>query len=503
MAAAIEEARWALRQRHLVEEAAHAPAIDALAVALKSQGAGLQEKVQDLQDELVQCYRAQAQVSEQLLEEVAAVKTMRVELSQKTEALECYQADLLSNREEASRLQATLDEKLSELELITPENQELRKQVEKLEAQSRVLEEENKMLIDRWMSQKMQDAERLNEANAMYEDLLARVKAGRLEELARQQVDGIVRYSESGAEDYVEMRNPTKLRHTLQGHDRGCTAAIFQHNSDFLVSGGNDKLVKLWNTKSGSTISSLSGCLSSVLDLALPADNKFVLGAGGDHKLYYWEISSGRIRHCLTGHTEKVCSVDISKVSNNIAISGAHDRTMKFWDLQKGYATRTVICHSNCNALCFTSDASMFCSGHIDGTLRFWDARMGKLANEIAAHGQVITSVSISRSGRMVLTSGRDNQHNLFDVRSMEICASLKAQGHRVSSNWTRSCISADETYVAAGSENGSVVVWNTKNCLVESTLSGHAGSVLACAWSDLGKPLASADRFGNIHLWQ
>ncbi|MCO5603815.1 hypothetical protein L7F22_057968 [Adiantum nelumboides] len=163
MAAAIEEARWALRQRHLVEEAAHAPIIDALALALKSQGTGLQEKVQDLQDELVQCYRAQAQVSEQLLEEVAAVKSMRVELSQKTEALERSQADLRSKREEATQLQATLDEKLSELDLITPENQELRKQVEKLEAQSRVLEEENKMLIDRWMSQKMQDAERLNE----------------------------------------------------------------------------------------------------------------------------------------------------------------------------------------------------------------------------------------------------------------------------------------------------------------------------------------------------
>ncbi|KAH7288291.1 hypothetical protein KP509_31G020700 [Ceratopteris richardii] len=428
---------------------------------------------------------------------------MKMEISQKTQSLEQCQADLLSSREEAARLKATLDEKLGALELLVPENVELRKQVENLEVQSRMLKEENRMLIDRWMSQKMQDAERLNEANAMYQDLLERMKAGRLEELASQQVDGIVRCSELGAEDYVEIKSPRKLKHTIQAHERGCTTAIFQHNSDVLVSGGNDRLVKLWNTRSGSLISSLSGCLSSIFDVALPADNKFVLGACGDHKLYHWEVSSGRIRHCLTGHTEKVCSVDISKVSSNVALSGAHDRTMKFWDLQRGYATNTVVCHSNCNALCFTSDASLFCSGHMDGTLRFWDSRTGKIANEIAAHGQGITSVSVSRSGWMVLTTGRDNQHNLFDVRSMEICASLKAQGHRVSSNWTRSCISADERYVAAGSENGSVVIWNVKNCKVESTLSGHSASVLVCSWSDLGKPLASADRYGNINLWQ
>lgn len=499
---AIQEACWALRQRHLLEEGAHAPAMHALSLALKSQGSGLQEKVQELQDELVQCYRAQAQVSEQLLEEVAASKALRAELSQKTEALQQCQADLNSNREEVLRLRTTLEEKSNALDLITPENSELRQQVQRLEEQSRALQHENKMLIDRWMSQKMQDAERLNEANAMYEDLLERLKAGRLEELARQQVDGIVRHSESGAEDYVELKNPTGLRLTLQGHEKGCTAALFQHNSDVLVSGGNDRLVKIWNTKSGAVISTLSGCLGSVLDVALPADNKFVLGASSDHKLYLWDIHSGRIRHLLTGHTEKVCTVDVSKVSNRTAISGAHDRTMKLWDLQRGYGMSTVVCHSNCNALCLTSDASLFCSGHMDGTLRFWDTRTGKSANEIAAHGQVITSVSVSRSGRTVLTSGRDNQHNLFDVRTMEICATFKAQGHRVSSNWNRSCISADENYVASGSDNGSVLVWSTRKNVLESTLTGHSASVLACAWSDVGKPFASADKSGFIYLW-
>ena len=37
MAMAIEEARWALRHRHQIEEAAHSPALNALSIARKSQ----------------------------------------------------------------------------------------------------------------------------------------------------------------------------------------------------------------------------------------------------------------------------------------------------------------------------------------------------------------------------------------------------------------------------------------------------------------------------------
>ena len=58
----------------------------------------MQEKVQELQDELVQCYRAQTQVSEQFVEEIAASKVLKLELSQTVETLVHCQKELLSNR---------------------------------------------------------------------------------------------------------------------------------------------------------------------------------------------------------------------------------------------------------------------------------------------------------------------------------------------------------------------------------------------------------------------
>ncbi|KAJ7519117.1 hypothetical protein O6H91_20G023600 [Diphasiastrum complanatum] len=359
------------------------------------------------------------------------------------------------------------------------------------------------MLVDRWMTQKMQDAERLNEANAMYEDMMERFKATRLEELARQQVDGIVRYSEAGAENYVVSRLPKTVRHTIRAHDGACSALAFENNGHLVFSGGHDCLVKVWDTTAGTIVNTLRGCLGSVVDVAVSVDNNLVLGASTDHKLYLWDANSSRIRHTLTGHSEKVVATDFSKTTNRRAISAAHDRTIKLWDLVSGYGVNTIICYSNCNSACLTSDASIICSGHLDGSLRQWDLRSGKLTNEVAAHGQGITSVSLSRNGHSILTTGRDNFHTVFDVHTLEVRARFSAPGYRAATNWSRSCMSADEKYVAAGSADGAVFLWNWNSNELESTLKSHTSTVLACVWSDVGRSLITSDKAGSICIWE
>lgn len=151
-------------------------------------------------------------------------------------------------------------------------------------------------------------------------------------------------------------------------------------------------------------------------------------------------MNSGRIRHTLMGHCEKVCAVDVSKISSWHVVSADYDRTIKVWDLQKGYCTNTIIFHSNCNTLCFTMDGYTVCSGHVDGNLCLWDIQTGKLIHEVTARSLSVTSISMSGNGNMLLTSGRDNLHNLFDTRTLEVCTTLRASGNRVASNWSRSC---------------------------------------------------------------
>ncbi|GAB2269741.1 autophagy protein 16, interacts with Atg12p-Atg5p [Dionaea muscipula] len=499
---AIKHALKSLRKRHLAEEGAHAPAITALSRPIAYQGSEWKEKAENLEVELQQCYKAQSRLSEQLVVEVTTSRATKASVQEKESLINDLQKEIDQMRDECSQVKMLLEEKTKALELAIIENQELRSQFEEMALKVKNVEAENKMLIDRWLLQKMKDAEQLNEANAVLGDMLNQQHMSSILELARLQVDGVVRQSEEGAEYYAESTVPSACKRRIPAHDGGCASILFEYNSGKLVTGGQDRTVKMWDTNTGSLNHTLHGCLGSVLDLAITHDNKTVIAASSSNNLYVWDVISGRIRHTLTGHTDKACAVDVSKVSSRHVVSAAHDRTIKAWDLQKGYCTNTIIFPSNCNSICYGMDGRTICSGHVDGNLRLWDVQSGKLVTEVAAHSLAITSISLSRNGNMVLTSGRDNLHNLFDMRTLEVYTTLRAGGNRMASNWSRSCISPDDYYVAAGSVDGSVYIWSIQKADIAATLKEHAASVLCCAWSGVGKPLATSDKNGSVCIW-
>lgn len=125
-------------------------------------------------------------------------------------------------------------------------------------------------------------------------------------------------------------------------------------------------------------------------------------------------------------------------------------------------------------------DGLTICSGHVDGNLRLWDIQTGKLPSEFAAHSLAVTSLSLSRSENIILSSGRDNLHNLFDMRTLQICATLRGNGNEVASNWSTSCISPDDAYVAAGSADGSVHIWSVAKARIVRSLTSP---VSCCCW--------------------
>ncbi|GAB2213345.1 hypothetical protein Droror1_Dr00021374 [Drosera rotundifolia] len=499
---AIKHALKALRKRHLVEEAAHGPAIVALSRPLVYQGLEWKEKAENFEAELQQCYKAQSRLSEQLVVEVAECRAAKTLAQEKESLIEELQKDIGVTREECSQVKLLLEERSKALELVVSENQELRTGFEEMAVKLQEVQAENKMLIDRWLLQKMKDAEQLNEANALLRDMRNQESMSSMQELARLQVDGVVRQFEEGSEYFAESTLPSSCKRRIPAHNGGCAAILFESQSSKLVTGGQDRTVKIWDASTGLLIQTLHECLGSVLDLTITHDNKTVIAASSSNNLYVWDVSTGRISHTLTGHTDKVCAVDVSKVSSRNAVSAAYDRSIKVWDLNRGYCSNTIIFPSNCNAVCIGMDGRTICSGHVDGNLRMWDLQTGKLISEVAAHSLGITSISLSRNGNTVLTSGRDNVHNLFDMRTLEVCGTLRAGGNRMASNWSRSCISPDDNYVAAGSVDGSVHIWSVQKGDIVATLKEHSSPVLCCTWSGVGKPLATSDKNGGICMW-
>ncbi|URE40868.1 Autophagy protein 16 (ATG16) [Musa troglodytarum] len=281
-------------------------------------------------------------------------------------------------------------------------------QLQHIEIEAGKTETENKDVIDCWMLEKMNSVEKLNEINAMYEDMMQQLKVSSVKQLAQQQADGIINQREAGYVDHVKSTVQSSCKHTIRAHEGGCGSILFQLNSDKLISGCQDRTVKIWDTKSGTLSSTLHDCLGSVLDLAITHDNRFIIAASSSNNLSC--LGSGdrllpQYHYGWTGNQDwtvkiwdtKVCAVDASKVSSCNLVSAAYDHTMKVWDLVISYCPNTITFQSNCNSISYSMDDFTFCSGHVDGNLRFWDSRMGKVVSEVAAHSQAVIDLRIPK----------------------------------------------------------------------------------------------------------
>ena len=75
-----------------------------------------------------------------------------------------------------------------------------------------------------------------------------------------------------------------------------------------MASAGGDRVVRVWEPGSGVQTGSLHGMLDSVTDLGFTSDQQHLLAAGSDKALRMWTLGTSRVKHTLTGHSDKVHS---------------------------------------------------------------------------------------------------------------------------------------------------------------------------------------------------
>ena len=73
-------------------------------------------------------------------------------------------------------------------------------------------------------------------------------------------------------------------------------------------------MVRLWDPVNGQQTGTLHGMTETVTEVAFTCDVKYVLASGADQAVRMWDLSSGRVRHTLTGHSQKARSCSLSSI---------------------------------------------------------------------------------------------------------------------------------------------------------------------------------------------
>ncbi|SAM02800.1 hypothetical protein [Absidia glauca] len=288
-------------------------------------------------------------------------------------------------------------------------------------------------------------------------------------------------------------------------HDGDLYCIQVSPSGKYLATGSEDRKIKLYEPAKPWASTILSGALQSITSIDFNASDEFLVASSTDHSTRVWNLTTKRIAHTLTGHIGKVLAAKVVPADSNRVVTGSHDRTLKAWDLNKGWCVKTIFSFSSCNDVCLMDpDGQTLVSGHLDHTLRLWDVKSGNGIKDLnGVHTDQITSVCVSPDGSSVLTNSRDNTLKIVDLRMYEVIHAFKAPTYQNGLNWSRACFSPDGNYVAAGSKDGSLHIWNTRNNQLERCLKGHTSVISGVTWHPMGTELYSAEKSTrNVCVW-
>ncbi|XP_026119206.1 autophagy-related protein 16-2-like [Carassius auratus] len=296
-------------------------------------------------------------------------------------------------------------------------------------------------------------------------------------------------------------RVPTKAIFTVDAHELGINAVRFSTSSNLLATGGTDRVIKLWGIEAGTLQNrgTLDGSNEGITSIEFDPTGTRILAASYDKSALFWRLEDSVPKLTLTGHSRKVTAARF-KCSQKQVVTGSADRTVKIWDLQRAACIQTIEVLSCCSDV--VCSEYLIISSHYDKKIRFWDSRAGSCTQEVPLQGRV-TSLDLCPNHRQLLSCSRDDILQLVDLRKSNDRVAFRAEGFKCGSDSTKAIFSPDGSFLAAGSADGAVYIWNVNTGNLEKRLPEmHRASISAVAWSLSGEYVVSVDKSRRAVLW-
>ena len=232
--------------------------------------------------------------------------------------------------------------------------------------------------------------------------------------------------------------------------------------------------------------------------VALSPNKKFIISGGGDKRIFLWDVKSSKQIKVFLGHQEPIRTVKFSPNGKYI-ISGSRDSTIKLWDIKSGKEIKTFIGHTKeVDCIGFSPNGKYIISGSNDNTIRLWDVKSGKEIRRFIGHSGRVTSVVFSEDGKNIVSGSFDKSIKLWDIESgKEIQTFTDHTGYVFSV-----AFSPNGKYIASGSYDKSIKLWNIESGKEIKALRGHTKFVSSVAFTPDGKHIFSESADGSIKLW-
>jgi len=239
------------------------------------------------------------------------------------------------------------------------------------------------------------------------------------------------------------------------------TSLAFSPKGDIVASGTVDRVVKLWDIRSGECVGTLQGHTYPVLSLAFSPDGDQLVSGSGDTTLIVWDLENQSKVRQMKGHGFYVVAVDWDPNGNRI-VSGSVDANICEWDSNSGEMLARHDDHrAAVREVRFNPDGSKLISGSSDLNMLVWDSSFKpmKLDKILLGHESEVRALGFSYDGKYLASGSSDKTLFLWDMDTLQIQGMASTMGEIDGIEWYpdhNSFITADGT--------GAILRWDVED---------------------------------------
>lgn len=239
---------------------------------------------------------------------------------------------------------------------------------------------------------------------ARYADTISKLRAirARPEHSRRREV------LQSWMHLYSKMRK-TGLRSAwpapeMAGHHGEVKALANSLQGTYLVSGGQDATIRVWDLSTAKAMRQFSGHAGSITALCMAQDQEHLVSGSEDATVKLWHVRTGRCERTLQHPGGAPEAMAMSPDGRLLVTAGWE---LHVWDLKLGTRVGVLAAHEGgCAAVLWSPSGRMLVSGGADGRIAFWDPLTGNLLGARQCPHGPVTALALSLDERTLVSSG-------------------------------------------------------------------------------------------------
>ena len=274
----------------------------------------------------------------------------------------------------------------------------------------------------------------------------------------------------------------------LWGHAAGVVSVCT--DGQLIVSCGFDQTIRIWDLDTGEHIGDPINVGHSVYAVALSNKGRIVAGVG--EQVCVWDVKTRSSISSMTGHTFYVSSVALSPDHSRIA-SGSDDGSIRLWNAQSYEQIGKLHGHTNTIwSLSFSQDGRWIASGSDDNTVRVWNSHTGQLiVPPLQGHTDSARSVAFTPDNHQLISGSDDKTLRIWSksvhkewpklseqITSIRLAQTTHSAGHSASHTISlagnpsviAACYSPDYTLYAASTLDGHLSLWHIERGVLWET---------------------------------